>query len=89
MSGCLVNICAGIDVGERLEVAPSIAVRVDTAVREKTLVTQIHGWRIMELMATALNRLLKLNKIERTLSLDTLAFQNMKVLIDSYFKNVS
>ena len=87
MSGCLVNICAGTDVGERLEVAPTIAVRVDTAVREKTLVTQIHGWRIMELMATALKRLLKLNKIETTLLLDMLAFQNMKVLIDNNFKN--
>ena len=87
MSGCLVNISALTAVDVRREVAPGIAVRVDTAVPVKTLVTQIHGWRIMELMETALKRLLKHNKIERTLSVDTLALRNMfkKVLIDNNF----
>ena len=71
------NTNATLNVVKRLELAPDIVVQKDTAVQERTLVTQPLGFQKLEIMATALRRLLKQIKIELTLSLDTHVYQKM------------
>ena len=77
MSGRLVNTDATRHVVKRLELVPDIVVQTDTAVQERTLVTQPHGFLKLGTMVTALRRLLKLIKIDLTLSLDTLVYQKV------------
>ena len=60
------------------ELAPDIAAQPATAVQERMLVTQPHGFQKLEIMVTALRRLLKLIKIDLTLSLDTLVYQKVR-----------
>ena len=78
------NTNATFHVVIRLELAPDIVVLLDTAVQERMLVTQHLGLHKLEIMVTALRRLLKLIKIVLTHSMDTLVYQNMytKVSLD-------
>ena len=71
------NTNATLNVVKRLELAPDIVVQKDTAVQERTLVTKPLGFQNLEIMATALRRLLKQIKIELTLTLDTHVYQKM------------
>ena len=65
----------------RLGLVLDIAVQLDTAVQERMLVTQAHGLHKLEIMVTALKRLLKLIKIVLIHSLDTLVYQNMSTKV--------
>ena len=78
------NTHATFHVVIRPELALDIVVQLDTAVQERMLVTQHHGLQKLEIMVTALRRLLKLIKIVLTHSMDTLVYQNMymKVSLD-------
>ena len=71
------NTNATLHVVIRLELAPDIVVQKDTAVQERTLVTQPLGFQKLEIMVTAHRRLLKQIKIELTLTLDTHVYQKM------------
>ena len=65
------NTYATLNVVKRLELAPDIVGQEDTAVQERTLVTQPLGLQKLAIMVTALRRLLKQIKIELTFTLDT------------------